>query len=167
MEDRARTLFSREATERETTTRQEEEYNFEEPNMLDIPATIRDRFAQQGMSLRWIRVVIKGEDDYNNIGKRMQDGWEFVQAEEVPEMVHSSYVREEGRYSGAVCRGDLALAKMPTAKAVSRKEFYEKKSDDMMMAVNSQLENSSDSRMPIRNSSKSSVMKGRSPTFQD
>lgn len=167
MNDRARTLFSREATEREATTRAEENYNFEEPNMLDIPTAVTDKFSQQGMSLRWIRVTLKGSDDYNNIGKRMQDGWEFVQAEEVPEMVHSSYVREEGRYSGAVCRGDLALAKMPTAKAVSRKEFYEKRSDEMMDAVNRQLENASDSRMPIRNSSKSSVTKGRSPVFQD
>ncbi len=63
------------------------------------------------MSLRWIRMTIKGNDDIQNISKRQAEGWEIVQSEEVPEMTHSSVVREEGRYSGAVCVEDLALAR--------------------------------------------------------
>lgn len=115
------------------------------------------------MSLRWIRMTIKGNDDIQNISKRQAEGWEIVQSEEVPEMTHSSVVREEGRYSGAVCRGDLALAKMPTDLAESRQEFYEQKSRDAVGAVNAQLMRNSDSRMPISNSSRSRVTTGGNP----
>jgi hypothetical protein len=140
---------------------------FEEPNWLDIPNSIRIRFANEGMALRWIRIALRNQDDYQNVGKRTAEGWEFVGAEEVPEMLHSSSVREEGRYSGAVCRGDLALAKMPLELAESRQEFYENRSREMVDAVNAQLMNSSDSRMPISNQSRTQVSRGKQAKFQD
>tara|TARA_R110000772_G_scaffold127097_6_gene234231 strand:- start:3269 stop:3760 length:492 start_codon:yes stop_codon:yes gene_type:complete len=155
---------TRSSNEREMNTRQEE-YTFEEPDFLEIPQEVRDRFSSQGMSLRWIRMTLKGNDDISNLGKRLHEGWTFVTAEEAPEMVHSSFVKEEGRHTGTVCRGDLGLAKIPTGKAVARKEFYENKSREMIDAVNSQLEKSSDSRMPISNRSRSQVTKGRLPSF--
>ena len=95
------------------------------------------------------------------------EGWELVQSEEVPEMLHSSFVRDTGRYQGAVCRGDLALAKMPQELADSRQEFYENRSREMVAAVNAQLMNSNDSRMPIQNNSTTKVSRGKVPKFQD
>jgi len=56
---------------------------------------------------------------------------------------------------------------MPTGKLEARKRHYENKSAQLMRAVNSQLENSSDSRMPISNNSKSTVTRGRRPSFQE
>jgi hypothetical protein len=140
---------------------------FEEPNWLEIPPSVRIRFDNEGMALRWIRISIRNQEDYQNVGKRTAEGWEFVQAEEVPEMLQSSDVREGGRYEGAVCRGDLALAKMPTELAESRQEFYENRSREMVDAVNAQLMNSSDSRMPISNQSRTQISRGKQPKFQD
>ena len=153
-------------TNREAETR-EEEYVFEEPDALSIPDSVQARFDAEDMSLRWIRISVKGQDDITNVGKNQQQGWVFVTADEVPEMAITSFVREDGRYQGAVCRGDVALAKKPTAKVKARQKFYEKKSNDMMDAVNAQLMKNSDSRMPISNNSKSTVIKGRTPTFQE
>jgi len=156
-------------TTRNTQTREldtrEEEYTYTEPNLLDIPESVTDRFAGQGMKLRWLRTTIKGADDYANIGKRIQEGYEFVSLDEVPEMAHTAMVKEEGRYKGTVCRGDLALAKIPVKRAEARQRHYEQASDHMIDAVNSQLENMSDRRMPIQNQSKSNVTKGRNPSF--
>ena len=161
------TTASRNAESRELNTREQYE-EYREPSMLDIPDEIKNRFANEGMTLRWIRINLRGQDDYKNVGKRMQEGWQFVDVSEVPELQHTSFVREEGRYNGAVCRGDLALAKMPLAKAQSRQRYYENQSNEMVDAVNQQLMGQSDSRMPIRNSSKSSITKGRTtPQFQD
>tara|TARA_R110000796_G_scaffold24950_3_gene70876 strand:+ start:539 stop:1054 length:516 start_codon:yes stop_codon:yes gene_type:complete len=157
---------ARSETIRETEQRSHEEYTFEEPDYLAIPDVVKDRFADEGMILRWIRIEIRGKEDIQNVGKRLQDGWVFVTPEEVSEIAHNSLVREEGRYTGVVCRGDLALVKMPAGKAEARKRFYEDRSREMMDAVNSQLENNNDSRMPISNSSKSSVVQGRMPNFQ-
>jgi len=119
------------------------------------------------MSLRWLRISVKGQDDISNIGKKQQQGWVFVTPDEVPELAITSFVRKEGRYTGTVCRGDLALAKMPTGKVKARRKHYENKSNEMMDAVNAQLMKGNNSRMPITNSSKSVITKGRQPSFQD
>jgi len=158
-----RSNTTREAKSRES----EEEYVFEEPDALTIPDSVQARFDSEDMSLRWIRISVKGHDDIMNVGKQQQEGWIFVSPDEVPEMAITSSVREEGRYLGAVCRGDLALAKKPTAKVRARRKFYEKKANDMMDAVNAQLMKGSDSRMPISNTSKSVTTKGRRPSFQE
>ena len=151
---------------REATTR-EEEYFFEEPDALTIPDLVQARFDNEEMSLRWIRISVKGEDDIMNVGKKQQEGWIFVTPDEVPEMAITSFVRDEGRYLGAVCRGDLALAKKPTIKVKARQKFYENKANEQMDAVNAQLMKNSDSRMPISNTSKSVTTRGRQPSFQD
>jgi hypothetical protein len=36
---------------------------FEEPNWLDIPDTVRNRFNSEDMSLRWLRITLKGNED--------------------------------------------------------------------------------------------------------
>ena len=151
---------------RETETR-EEEWTFEEPDALQIPESVQARFDGEQMSLRWIRISVRGQDDISNVGKRLQEGWVFVTPDEVPEMGVTSFVREDGRYQGTVCRGDLALAKMPSGKVKARQRFYEKKANDQMDAVNAQLMKNSDSRMPISNTSKSVTTKGRHPAFQN
>ena len=119
------------------------------------------------MSLRWIRISIKGSDDQKNVGNKLQAGWVFVSPEEVPELALTSFVRDEGRYQGAVCRGDVALVKMPSGKVSARRKFYENKANDQMDAVNAQLMKSSDSRMPISNTSRSVTTRGRVPNFQE
>tara|TARA_R100001082_G_C4330040_1_gene145167 strand:+ start:465 stop:962 length:498 start_codon:yes stop_codon:yes gene_type:complete len=160
---------SRIDTLRETNTR-EEEYIFEEPDALSIPNAVQERFQNEGLDLRWIRISIRGQEDIMNVGKREQEGWIFVEPSEVPEMASTSYVRDEGRYLGTVCRGDVALAKKPINQVKARRAFYEKKANDMMDAVNAQLYNNSDARlrnMPVSNSSRSTTMRGRTPNFQD
>jgi len=155
-----RTVTSRTDDMRENNTRVFSD-TFEEQDWLSIPDSVRFRFDQEGMTLRWIRISLKGKDDYQNVGKRLNEGWVFVTVDEVPEMVNSSFVREEGRYTGAICRGDLALAKMTKARALSRKEFYENKSREMVDAVNSQLMRESTSAMPISNASRTRVTRGK------
>ena len=142
-------LKSRSAETREEQTK---EYEFKEPNWLDIPDSVVERLKSQGMVLRWIRISLKG--------------WVFIEPSEVPEMLASSVVMDNGRYENCVVRGDVALAKMPQGQADSRTGYYEKKSRDMVEAVNQQLMSQNDSRMPISNQSKSSVTKGRQPKFQ-
>ena len=143
------------------------EWTYEEPNALEIPDSVYRRFENEGMGLRWIRITLRNQDDYQNVGKKQSEGWTFVDPEEVPELSMSSIVQEGGRYAGTVCRGDLALAKMPLGKLAARKRYYETKSKELIDAVNSQLEGASDSRMPITNNNRSSVTRGRRPSFQD
>jgi len=149
---------------RETETK---EYTFTEPSWLDVPDIVVNRFNAEDMTLRWIRISLKGEDDYKNVGNKMSQGWVFVTPEEVPEMLHSATVLDTGRYTNCFVRGDVALAKMPRGKSVARNDYYEAKANDLMEAVNQQLMSSSTSKMPISNSSTSTVTKGRMPQFQN
>mgnify|MGYP003652665110 FL=1 len=159
--DESRTESTREQNLRE------EKWTFEEPNALTIPEHVQARFDNEGMALRWIRVSLQGKDDITNVGKKLQAGWVFVTPDEVPEMSLTSFVRDEGRYQGSVCRGDVALVKMPAGKVTARRKFYENKANDQMEAVNSQLMKNSDSRFPISNTSRSVTTRGRQPSFQD
>jgi len=142
---------------RENNTNEEMSYQFEEQDNLYIPDAVTNRFK---------RITLKGQDDFKYIGKKMQEGWKFVDIKEVPEIEQTSVVKMNGRYSGAVCRGDIALGKIPTRLFESRSEFYKNKSDQLMDAVNSQLMRGNNSSMPISNSSKTTVTKGRQPNFQ-
>ena len=133
---------------------------------MQIPEAVQDRFANEGMSLAWLRITLKGKDDVGHIGRKMAEGWQFVAKEEVPEMEQTSVVRDEGRYAGAVCRGDVALGKIPTGRIKARKRYYEEKTDSLMKAVDSQLMKGNNSRMPISNTSRSETVRGRTPKFQ-
>ena len=158
---------TRSSQTRETNERVQKDYVFEEPSLTNVPTAVKEKFKNSGMTLGWLRIDLKGNEDYQNIGKKQQQGWEFVTPEEVPEMGATSVVRKEGRYAGVVCRGDLALGKIPTFKLDAKKAHYLKKSGEMMDAVNQQLMSQSNSQAPISNTSKSSVTKGRRPSFQD
>ena len=152
---------------RENNIKQQTEYTFEEPNQLQIPEAVEERYASEGISLGWLRITLKGQEDYAHIGRKMQEGWQFVASDEVPEMGATSIVRDEGRYKGAVCRGDLALGKIPTGRIDARKAHYKNKADKLMDAVNSQLMGNNPSRMPISNTSKTQTIRGRTPKFQE
>ena len=54
----------------ETREEQSKEYTYEEPNLLDIPDDVADRFKSRDLALRWIRISLKGEDDYKNVGRK-------------------------------------------------------------------------------------------------
>ena len=155
-----RTEETRESTSKIETS------SFEEENYLDIPQAVKVKFDSQGMTLRWIRVALSGEDDYKNVGKRQREGGTFVSPEEVPELASSSIVREDGRYKGVVSNGDVALAKMPIEKSEARRNHQLKKHKMQEDSLDARLRAESDSRMPITNSSKSTVTKGREPRFQ-
>ena len=130
---------------RENNAREEVEYTFEEQDVLHIPEAVQKRFANE----------------------EMQEGWVFVDLADVPEMSATSFVREDGRYAGVVCRADVGLAKIPTGRYEARSKFYRDKSKAMNEAIEAQLMGSNNSRMPISNNSKSKVVTGRQPNFQD
>ena len=158
---------TRNTDQRENNAREEVEYTFEEQDALHIPNAVLNRFASERMTLGWLRMTLKGGDDVKHLGKKLQEGWIFVDLAEVPEMSATSVVRDEGRYAGVVCRGDVGLAKIPTGIYEARSKFYRDKSKAMNEAIDAQLMGSNNSRMPISNNSKSRVVTGRKPNFQD
>ena len=53
---------TRETQSRELDTRENDDV-YVEPSLLDIPNFVTERFSDQGMKLRLIRISLKGKDD--------------------------------------------------------------------------------------------------------
>ena len=135
-------------------------------NWLDIPNYIETEFLDQGFKLGWLRITINGDEDHKAVGKKINEGWEFVTAKEVPDMtVGYGYSKEEGRFENCIIRGDVALAKIPMDIYTSRKQKGLDRNKEINEAVNQRLMSLQDRRMPISNNSNSRVTVGNKPKF--
>jgi len=139
---------------------------FENDDWLAIPQSVKDDFEDQGFGLMWIRIMLRGQDDHQNIGRKQREGWEFVMADECPEMASGFRVMESGSLAGCIVRGDVALAKQPIEYGEARRIAIRKRTSQLEEAVNSRLRNDRpDRRAPVTDSSKSRVSTGRSARF--
>ena len=68
-------INTRSSQTRETNERVQKDYVFEEPSLTNIPNAVEEKFKNSGMTLGWLRIDLKGNEDYQNIGKKQQQGW--------------------------------------------------------------------------------------------
>jgi hypothetical protein len=124
---RPRSLDNRETTERKKS--------WTPPSILPEPT------KQDGYSFRWIRASLMGASDPTNMSARLREGWEFVKAEDHPELML-------GQTSGNVEVGGLILCKMPNEMVEERNEYYQKINRDQMNSVEQSYMRENDRRMP-------------------
>lgn len=134
------------------------------PEQGGFPPLPQEAQEDERFVYRWVRVMLDGKDDVENVLRREREGWVFVKPEELP----GSYkmpVRASGSGSGAVGIGDVALMRLPREIAEARRRWLEKKAADNMRAVDRQLYRENDHRMPIFNESRTAVKVGRNAEF--
>ena len=137
----------------------------ETDSWLTIPSSLMENYKGQGYHLGWLRIYLKGNEDYKAVGQKMNEGWEFVTADEVPEMTTGyGYSKTEDRFENCIIRGDVALAKIPFDIWIRKKEASLKRNKDMNEAIDKRLMSMQDRRMPITNSSHSQTTVGGRPT---
>ena len=95
-------LPSRESETREKSSRRKP---WAPPSQLDAPP------APAGFKHRWIRAETVGQIDNKNISSKLREGWEFVRADEYPNMEWPSI--DSGKYNGVIAVGGLMLARIP------------------------------------------------------
>ena len=155
----------RSQTERAKVSREALEI-FENDDWLKIPSDVENRFQEQGYGLMWVRIMLQGQDDFQNIGRKQREGWEFVQADECPEMASGFRVLDKGRLAGCIVRGDVALARQPIEYGNARRQAMTKRVNDLEEAVNARLHGDRPvRRAPITDSSKTTVSKGKAANF--
>ena len=151
-----RTLEARENNQREY---------LETDSWLTLPPTIVDTYKNQGYHLGWLRIYLKGEEDYKAVGQKLNEGWEFVTADEAPEMTTGyGYSKAQDRFENCIIRGDVALAKIPTDIWTRKKDASIQRNKAMNEAIDKRLMSMQDRRMPITNSSRSQTTVGGRPT---
>ena len=132
-----------------------------------IPQEVIEKFEDEGMHLRWIRVLLDGQDDYKNVAKRRREGYEPVSINEIPEHVRDlfetkSFGPSASKFSNIAMVGDLALFKVSEGKARARTRYYEQTALNNELAQRRQLggESRLNKLLPIHDESKTEIRTG-------
>ena len=151
----------RENTERVTREDMARPDLSDESNALALPE------PPDGYVYRWVRVSIRGEEDYKNVNQRFdREGWEPVKLAEVPAAYRISS-RKGGRFDGCVQNGDVILAKLPAERNEEFKKRIRERTLQQTEGIKNQLMRASDSKMPIFDDSRANITFGRRRTAID
>ena len=126
------------------------------PSQLDAPP------APEGFKHRWIRAEAVGQLDQKNVSARLREGWEFVRADEYPEMEWPAI--DSGRYAGVIAVGGLMLARIPNEIVEQRKEYFARMTQDKDDAVANDPLKDQHPSMPISKERSSRVTFGGKKT---
>jgi len=135
---------SRESEKRPTT--------WTPPSSLDAPR------PKDGYRHRWIRLEIMGQDDTKNISSKLRSGWELVRADEYPGENFSTIT--EGKYTGVIGHGGLALARIPEEVAKARNEYFARRTQESEQAIKNDLLKDQHPSMPINSERQTRVTFG-------
>ena len=147
---------------RQTEARPQE---WKEPNELEVPEEVLARLKAEDCEPRWIRILLEGREDANNIMTRLREGYQFVKRDSVEDVWPEVPSYEHAKHGKLIVVGDLALAKLPISISNSRKKAMRNKTQELTEAIDRNLwENSPkhlNQMMPVTNSSRSQVFRGR------
>ena len=133
-------LPSRESETRVKTERRKE---WTPPSQLDAPP------APNGFKHRWIRAETVGQMDQKNVSARLREGWEFVRADEYPDIEWPQI--DTGKYSGVIAVGGLMLARIPEEIVKQRSKYFAQVAQDKDEAVANDPLKDQHPSMPISN----------------
>jgi hypothetical protein len=142
-------LPSRESETREKSSRRKP---WAPPSQLDAPP------APAGFKHRWIRAETVGQIDNKNISAKLREGWEFVRADEYPDMEWPSI--DSGKYNGVIAVGGLMLARIPEETVAQRNAYFQQLTKDKDEAIANDPLKDQHPSMPVSRESRSRVSFG-------
>ena len=142
-------LPSRESETREKVSRRKP---WAPPSQLDAPP------APAGFKHRWIRAETVGQPDQKNVSARLREGWEFVRADEYPEMEWPTI--DSGKWNGVIAVGGLMLARIPEETIAERNSYFSQLTKDKDDAIANDPLKDQHPSMPVSNESRSRVSFG-------
>ena len=124
------------------------------PSSFDIPQEVIDKFEDEGMRLRWIRIILDGQDDYKNVAKRRREGYEPVSINELPDHVRDLFDTKSF--------GPSASKFSNIATVGARQRYYEQLALNNELAQRRQLggESKLNKLLPIHDESKTEIRTG-------
>ena len=113
------------------------------PSQLDAPP------APNGFKHRWIRAEAVGQMDQKNVSARLREGWDFVRADEYPNVQWPAI--DSGRYEGVIAVGGLMLARIPNEIVEERSKYFAQVTQDKDDAIANDPMKDQHPSMPISN----------------
>jgi len=138
--------------ESETRTKRERPKVWTPPSQLDAPP------APAGFKHRWVRAESVGQMDQKNVSARLREGWEFVRADEFPDLEWPQI--DSGKYEGVIAVGGLMLARIPLETVKERAEHFAKVTQDKDDAIANDPLKDQHPSMPVSRESRSQVSFG-------
>jgi hypothetical protein len=142
-------LPSRESETREKVSRRKP---WAPPSQLDAPP------APAGFKHRWIRAETVGQPDQKNVSARLREGWEFVRADEYPDMEWPTI--DSGKWNGVIAVGGLMLARIPEETIAERNSYFSQLTKDKDDAIANDPLKDQHPSMPVSNESRTRVSFG-------
>ena len=143
MNDKIKQTQKLPSRESETRSKTERRKPWAPPSQLDAPP------APNGFKHRWIRAETVGQMDQKNVSARLREGWEFVRADEYPDVEWPQI--DTGRYSGVIAVGGLMLARIPEEIVKERSQYFAQVAQDKDEAVANDPLKDQHPSMPISN----------------
>lgn len=122
------------------------------------PDVLPEIVKQPGYAYRWIRTATNGEDDPTNVSRATREKWSPVSPDEQPHMV--DFANPRAGQKGSIEIGGLMLCKCPEGVMKQREAYYANRTRMEQQAVDSNLMNEQDARMPIHMDRKTKVTFG-------
>ena len=129
--------------ESETRVKTERRKPWAPPSQLDAPP------APAGFKHRWIRAESVGQMDQKNVSARLREGWDFVRADEYPNVQWPAI--DSGRYEGVIAVGGLMLARIPNEIVEERSKYFAQVTQDKDDAIANDPMKDQHPSMPISN----------------
>ena len=142
--------------ESETRTKRERPKVWTPPSQLDAPP------APAGFKHRWVRAESVGQMDQKNVSARLREGWEFVRADEFPDLEWPQI--DSGKYEGVIAVGGLMLARIPNELVNQRKKYFAQVTQDKDDAIANDPLRDQHPSMPISKERSSRVTFGGKKT---
>jgi len=144
-----------------TSRAADERSNNERPKHWTPPSSLDAPNPPDGYIHRWLRYEIAGYQDTANMSKRLREGYELVRSEEVESGNHKYPIYEKShKYGGYIGVGGLVLARIPLEIAKSRAEYFDRVTQDQMIAVDNDMLKEQNPGMPMNISRQSRVTFG-------
>jgi hypothetical protein len=101
---------------------------------------------------------VNGHLDKQNVYGRLREGYELVRLEELPEEYQGMMPTvDDGKHAGVVSVGGLLLARVPDETIAERNEYYRRKAQEQLHAVdNEMMRENAHSTMRIQSPERSS-----------
>ena len=148
MNDKIKQTNKLPSRESETRSKTERRKPWAPPSQLDAPP------APAGFVHRWIRAESVGQMDQKNVSARLREGWEFVRADEYPELEWPQI--DTGKYEGVIAVGGLMLARIPQETVRERAAHFAQVTQDKDDAIANDPMKDQHPSMPVHNESRKS-----------
>jgi hypothetical protein len=143
MNDKIKQTNKLPSRESETRSKTERRKPWAPPSQLDAPP------APNGFKHRWIRAETVGQMDQKNVSARLREGWDFVRADEYPNVQWPAI--DSGRYEGVIAVGGLMLARIPNEIVEERSKYFAQVTQDKDDAIANDPMKDQHPSMPISN----------------